>query len=329
MKIFIEYIGKRKFALLLLILCSAIFAAVFSLYKLPAAVVGYAAALSGVLLLACGVLDFIRFVKIRRRLDELSHLSASMIDSLPRPDGIFDGEYQCIINNLRDECIDLAQKASSRRIDTVDYYTAWVHQIKTPIASMRLTLQNEDSPLSRRLSADLRKIEQYVDMALAFLRLDSPSSDYVFKKCGVDSVIRESVKKFASEFIDRKLSLDYPGTDIKAITDEKWLAFLIEQILSNALKYTPAGGIKIHVDEPCVIVIEDSGIGIAPEDLPRVFEKGYTGCNGRTDKRASGLGLYLCKRVCSEIGAKISIRSEVDRGTSVYISLEKNSLVAE
>lgn len=177
-------------------------------------------------------------------------------------------------------------------------------------------------------------IEQYVEMVLAFLRLDSDSSDYVFKMHELDPLLRQSIRRFSSEFINRKLSLSYtPPSDengtLQMITDDKWFCFVIEQLLSNALKYTRTGTISIFFSQPKVLCIKDTGIGIAPQDLPRVFEKGYTGCNGRTDKKASGLGLYLCKRICKNLGIGISITSEVDNGTCVYLSLDQYPLKAE
>lgn len=115
----------------------------------------------------------------------------------------------------------------------------------------------------------------------------------------------------------------------KVLTDEKWLSFVIEQLLSNALKYTPSGSITITLEDPLTLCIRDTGIGIAPEDLPRVFEKSYTGYNGRSDKKASGIGLYLCKRICHNLGHTITIESSLDTGTTVRIFLEHESLAIE
>ena len=168
----------------------------------------------------------------------------------------------------------------------IEYYTLWAHQIKTPIASMRLTLENRDSREARKLSADLFRIEQYVEMVLTFLRLDSDYTDYVIESCCLDKIIRCSVKKFSSEFINRKIKLRYEGITEDIVTDEKWFQTVIEQILSNALKYTRQGSISIYYKDN-KLYIEDTGIGIAPEDLPRIFENGYTGYNGRKDKRAN------------------------------------------
>ena len=191
---------------------------------------------------------------------------------------------------------------------------------------MRLTLQNEDTPLSRKLTSDLFQIEQYVEMVLAFMRLDSDSSDYVFKEYDIDAIIKQAVTKFASEFIDRKIRLKYEPIDQTVITDEKWFSFVIEQLLSNALKYTRKGSIKIYMQKPMTLCIEDTGIGIAPEDLPRIFEKGYTGYNGRKDKKASGIGLYLCKRICSNLKIDLYVTSELDQGTTIHINLEQYDL---
>ncbi|MDE5892183.1 MAG: sensor histidine kinase, partial [Acetatifactor sp.] len=179
-----------------------------------------------------------------------------------------------------------------RHQDTVDYYTTWVHQIKTPIAAMGLILQQEDTEDSRRLSEELQRIEQYVDMVLTYLRLGSRDTDYVFAQVDLDRLLRGCIKKYAGQFIRRHLILNYQSVDCRVLTDEKWLAFVVEQVLSNALKYTREGSVSIYLEPPCILCIRDTGIGIASEDLPRIFEKGYTGYNGRSDKKATGLGLY-------------------------------------
>ena len=203
----------------------------------------------------------------------------------------------------------------------VEYYTVWAHQIKTPIASMRLQLQSVDSDLARRLDGDLNRIEAYVEMVLTFLRLDSDSTDYVIRKIDLDALIKPAIRKFARDFITKKLTMDFKPTEAEVLSDEKWLSFVIEQVLSNAVKYTKNGGIKVYMDEPGILCIEDTGIGISAEDLPRVFENGYTGFNGREDKRASGIGLYLCKRICDNLGHKISAESEQGVGTKIKIDM--------
>lgn len=321
------YLRGRLPAAGLFVLCCAVFAAAFYIYKLPLGAVAYPALVCAAIWIVFTVLRGVRAAKKHRM---LSALTASLTEEmLPAAETVDDADYRRIIELLqaarREE-----ETASARRFeDMAEYYTLWAHQIKTPIASMRLTLQNEDTPLSRRLTAELGRVERYVEMVMAYLRLDSSSTDYVLRECELDSVVRGAVKKFSGEFIDRKLALDLRPTGARVLTDEKWLSFVLEQVLSNALKYTPEGTISIYPEGRAALCVSDTGIGIAPEDLPRVFEQGYTGCNGRADKRASGLGLYLCKRVCRNLGHGISISSEPGKGTTVRLDLSRKELGAE
>ncbi len=323
MKLFFKYLTDRyKFIVLTAVLFIVLIVA-FLLYRLPLKAIVYPMLLCVFILLCFLVADFIR-VKIKhRKLVGLKNLAAEMIQENIFDDTLFDSDYAQIILSLKEQIVDIKSQDFANYNDMVDYYTVWAHQIKTPISSMKLTLQGEDTKLSRRLSADLFRTEQYVEMVLAFLRLGSDTSDYVFRSLQVDDIIRPSIKKFATEFIERKLSLDYKTADFKVVTDEKWFAFVIEQLLSNALKYTKNGGIKIFFEDSSTLIISDTGIGIAPEDLPRIFEKGYTGHNGRTDKTASGLGLYLCKRICDNLGIGIDIKSQIGKGTVCTLSFNQ------
>ena len=166
-------------------------------------------------------------------------------------------------------------------------------------------------------------------MVLTYLRLEGEGTDYVFREARLDDIVRPALRRFAGEFIARRLTLDYTPTDVRVFTDEKWLSFVIEQVLSNALKYTPQGGVSVYVEEPKTLCIRDTGIGIAPEDLPRVFERGYTGLQGRADKRASGIGLYLSKRILDNLGCKIEVLSALGKGTEVSIDLSKPKTLHE
>ncbi|MGB4381461.1 MAG: ATP-binding protein, partial [Bacillota bacterium] len=209
-------------------------------------------------------------------------------------------------------------------VDMVDYYTTWAHQIKTPIAAMRLLLQSEQSETNSELLEQLFKIEQYVEMALQYLRLENISSDLVLKEHSLDTIVKQAVRKYSNSFIRKKIKLNYAELNHNVLTDEKWLVFVIEQILSNALKYTDSGEISIYMDDemPDTLVIEDTGIGIAEEDLPRVFERGFTGYTGRIDKKATGIGLFLCKQILDRLSHTITIESQVGEGTKVKIGLD-------
>ncbi len=297
-----------------------LFGSSYLLFEMPLITVVYPAVLSFLALLIFGAIDYYGTYKKHKQLQK---------EVYDNPSDLIEADYQKIIEKIKEEQ-ELSQKrASSQYSNMIEYYTVWAHQIKTPIASMRLILQSEDSDLARHLSSDLNRIEAYVEMVLTFLRLDSDTTDYVFETCNLDSLIRAGLRKFSRDFILKKLSLDFRPCECKILTDEKWLSFVIEQVLSNALKYTDTGKISIYMEKTNILCIEDTGIGIPPEDLPRIFENGYTGFNGREDKRASGIGLYLSRRICDNLGHKIWAESEAGLGTKIYLDLNRKELGIE
>ncbi len=324
MKLFLRYLtGYRHQFIVFGVICS-VFAVSFVLYRLPFEAVLYPIILSVAFCAVVCLFDFFKVRKEHAKLCRIRTVTEVITEKLPSAVTIREEDYQNIIRALCIEHNDYRCETSRKYAEMIEYYTVWAHQIKTPIASMRLRLQNEDSPLSRKLTSDLHRIEQYVEMVLTFLRLDSDSTDYVFREYDLDKLVKTAVKKFSSDFIDRKLSLVYEPFEATVVTDEKWLSFVIEQVLSNALKYTPCGSITVSLVGEKTLRISDTGIGIAPEDLPRVFENGYTGYNGRTDQKASGIGLYLCRRICTNLGHTITISSTVDVGTAVDIDLTQS-----
>lgn len=326
MRLFFKYIKGHWCLVLISILFLLIFTTSFLLYHLPIEAVLYPTLLCmGIAILFIGF-DFLRVKKEYRTLQQIQSITDAVPEIFPKVYEIKEEAYQDVIYRIKEEQQSFCQKSNQNYADMVDYYTLWAHQIKTPVASMRLYLQNEDSPLSRKLLSELYRIEQYVEMVLTFLRLNSESTDYVIRECDLDDMIKQAVKKFSSEFISRKLTLVYEPVHSTVITDEKWFSFVIEQILSNSLKYTQTGSITITLEKEKTLRIKDTGIGIAPEDLPRIFEKAYTGYNGRMDKKASGIGLYLCKRICEKLGHKITACSVLDVGTTIDIDLVQRNL---
>lgn len=336
----LNYIKSKKKSFLMVLVCSAIFAFTFWMYGITVAAVLYPALVCMVIMaaafatMACSeygkwknmqeilqraVGDDSEFVKI---------LDTAEIRKQVNTTDEIENELLEIIECLKNGGMRLNDSMNMKYSDMVDYYTMWVHQIKTPIASMHLILQKEDSEDSRRLRAELFRVEQYVQMVLCFLRLDSDFTDYVIKEYRVDDIIRPAVRRLAPQFIMKKLALEYEQTDEVALTDEKWLSFVVEQILSNAVKYTSSGSISIKCDGDR-LVISDTGIGIAAEDLPRIFDKGYTGFNGRADRKASGIGLYLCRRICDNLGHSIKVESAAGHGTTIIIGLRRNKLEVE
>ena len=323
------YLRAQRRGMLFLGFCCLIFTVSFALYGLPLGAVLYPAALCAA---AGGIILLLSLRKSRAVCQELSlmqHHPADLPDELPAAQSPQEQAYQALLLALHADRQKLKSNMNARYHDMTEYYTVWAHQIKTPIAAMRLALQNEDTPLSRRLTGEVGRVEQYVQMALTYLRLGSDSSDYVIRSCALDDIVRPAVRRFAGEFIQRKIQLNYQMLNYTVITDEKWLGFVVEQVLSNALQYTPQGSVSIYMEPEGVLCIRDTGIGIAPEDLPRVFEKGYTGYNGRSHRKASGLGLYLCREILTRLGHSVSAESQVDHGTTIRIDLRQHKTIQE
>ncbi|MEZ7616821.1 MULTISPECIES: sensor histidine kinase [Streptococcus] len=213
--------------------------------------------------------------------------------------------------------------------DLMDYYTLWAHQIKTPIAASSLLVgEIEDKKVKNQLEQELFKIESYVNIVLQYLRLESFHEDLVLKKENLEDLVKEIVKKYAIFFIQKGLSLNLHDLGRSIITDRKWFVVILEQVLSNSLKYTSQGGIEIYFQEDA-LYIKDSGLGIQDADLLRVFERGFSGYNGRLTQQSSGLGLYLSKKIADELGHQISIASQVGHGTTVMISFSEKKMIFE
>ena len=325
---FFSWLRARRLAAAVGLLGAGVSVLVFWLYGLPGEGLVYTLVLWAAGFSVLGGVDFFRFRRCHRDLEKLHKEILVTAENLPRPGCLIEEDYQSLLRLLESTLRDRQAQADQAMADQLAYYTLWVHQIKTPIAAMDLLLQQgERGPAAQ---AELFKISQYVDMALQYVRLDGTTRDLHLSQVSLDQVIRQVVRKYAKLFILKKIRLDFRETGLTVLSDEKWLAFLLEQLLSNALKYTPEGGQVAIFGEPReILVIADTGIGIAPEDLPRVFERGFTGQNGRLDKKATGIGLYLCRRVTELLGHTLSITSAPGKGTQVRVGLRRPDLTVE
>ena len=250
-------------------------------------------------------------------------------DILPKAESLEEEDYHELLGKMEAAFRKKKGEWDASRRDMDDYYATWVHQIKAPIAVMKVMLQQEDTPENRELSAELFRVEQYAEMALCYVRLGEGASDLVIQEYDLDTIIRKAVRKYAGQFIRRRIRLVYEGTAGRVITDEKWLSFIIEQLLSNAVKYTSEGSVTIAVEDGKKLSVTDTGIGISPEDMPRIFEKGYTGYNGRLDKKSTGIGLYLCRKAAEKLGHVLTAESEPGKGSRFTIDLESYPFRAE
>ena len=347
MKLFLDYIRKIKFYIILQLFPVMLAEIIFFLYQLPIEPRVYVT----VFWLITGICACLNgFYRYRKKVEQLELIAAapdinlSQMDSPVGQDERFQQEIMQQLNQMRIDVENASQKSSE---DMTDYYTMWAHQIKTPIFALRLLLQESPEENKEKLS-ELFKIEQYVEMVLGYLRTEDMSSDLKLSRCSLDRIIRDQIHKYAGIFVSKKLTLTYESISQDVLTDEKWLGFVIGQILSNALKYTRTGGIRIYLEkklsldtddvsisignddcnkvENLTLVIEDTGIGIRAEDIPRIFEKGYTGVNGRDDNRATGIGLYLSNKIMRKLGHRLYITSAEGKGTKVFLEFSVEDL---
>lgn len=302
----------------------------------------YAAVLDAILLLITVLVGFFRYSSKVKALSNALKLPVEEQAQIPEATDDVEILYHRLLENQSIARSESESSAAIRQSQMRDYYSMWVHQIKTPISAMKLLLEAEREELGQLICDDeqsqyllsdnmdsfedeLFRIEEYVSMALQYQRVSNTENDFVLEKVGVDSVIRDTIKKYAKIMIRRHIGINYSGTGQVVYTDGKWLAFMLEQILSNAIKYTPQGFVTIETAEEkdrFFITIKDTGIGIKAEDLPRVFEKGYTGYNGHADKKATGIGLYLCRQMADKLGHTIRMESEIGKGTKVWIGFD-------
>lgn len=326
LKMLWNYIWQYRLNGFIFLVFVCIFAGVFFLYDLQIEAVVYAGGLCVLVAIITLSISFFNFYRKHQELRRIQTHIVLLLDELPLPDNYIEQDYQNLLKELEDIRYTEINQWKSERRESMDFYTTWVHQIKVPIGTMKLILQGEDTKEHRALLSELFRIEQYTEMVLSYFRLESSSSDFVFQKYKLDDIIRSVIRKFATQFVGKRIGLEYEGTDAIVLTDEKWLTFLLEQLLSNAIKYTEKGRITITVDDNQVLSITDTGIGIAPEDLPRIFDKGFTGYNGRTDKKSTGLGLWLCKRTADQLSHDIQVESEMGKGSTFRLFLAREEL---
>lgn len=320
-----------------LLICYGTLFLIGYLYDIPFEKTRYIAEFSGAGVFLCLLVDILKYAerwKELKRCIATSDTYPGMFYTVP---GDLEALYRSMIAKMRQEKEELIFEDQKRYTEMMDYYSMWAHQIKTPIAAMRILVQSgmdreeneENQKLFRQLQMELFKTEQYVEMVLSYLKIGDIAKDMVLERCDLGKVVRQAVKKYSRLFILQKLSLEMGEIAEIVLTDEKWLSFVVEQILSNALKYTKSGSVSIYLEQEGVLVIKDTGIGISAEDLPRIMEKGYTGYNGRIDKRSTGIGLYLCKKVMDKLHHQLRIDSEDGKGTKVVLDLRRTQLDLE
>lgn len=326
---FWSYVRQYRFCAGMFFLFSLVFLLVFSLYDLEWEAVIYAACLCLLITAAVLGIHYVSYWKHHKEYEKILCNLPLLPDELPKAATLTEQDLQELATGLRKILDARENQWQHENQKSMEYYTTWVHQIKTPISVMRMILQSEDTEEHRELAAQLFSIEQYVEMVLGYLRLESTSTDFVFQNCDLDGMIRQAIRKYAPLFVRKRIRLVYEPVNMEVLTDEKWFLFILQQVLSNAVKYTAQGSITITAGADKILRIKDTGIGIAKEDLPRIFDHGFTGYNGRTHKKATGLGLYLCRLTANRLSHKIAVTSEIGKGTEVSIDFNTIKLDCE
>lgn len=270
-------------------------------------------------LVVYSLVSFYRSFRKQKQLELLAtkDLQVSNLVFLPKAATLSEQTYQevlrLVLENKNQEQEELQQKQRAM----LDDFGLWLHQIKTPVAALDLLIQS--GQLDRRtMKNEVFKINEYLQMILNYMRQNLDQADLVFQQLSIEKIIKSVVKKYATFFSQKDLSLQLGNLEGQVYSDQKWLIFILEQVIFNAIKYTEDGTISISFSDN-QLTIQDTGIGIRSEDLPRVFEKGYTGMNGREQQRASGLGLYLSQEAAEKLGCRLYIESQVKKGTTVTI----------
>lgn len=352
MKNFRAYFYENIRWLAVILFIALVMTATMLLNRIPLYEIGYGMLLCAFVTVVAILVGYGRHRDSFRQLEQMQENIAAIPCDMKTPEYMYERQYQECIRAIASEKDRLQKEMRSRQQDLAEYYSMWVHQIKTPIAALKLLadeemnayLDDEDSAENDmrvinmyQKQNELFRVEQYVDMALQYTRLGAQTNDFVFERVLLDEVIKPSVLKYAKQFIHKQLRLNYAPQGICAVTDKKWLGFVIDQLLSNAVKYTKQGGVTIEVstaaqppDGSCGsgaeegqkqvrIIIEDTGIGISADDLPRVCEMGYTGFNGHADQYSTGIGLYLCRAILDKLGHQFVITSDQGSGTRAEI----------
>lgn len=320
-RLLISYLKERKGSIIMGSIFILIFVAIFALYSIPVEIVLYPSIICLVLWMLYTVLKFYKYCKDHERRVELSNYKEVTLENLPEAGSLLEEDYQYLLKVLMPYYIAQVSEKNKKYGDMKEYITLWTHQMKTPITAIDLLLNELENNDRNKIKEQLFEIEKYLDATLQFMRLDTMNSDLLLKEYSLMDIVKQGLKYFSKTFIGKGITLKLDKFDTKIVTDEKWLLFVIKQILSNALKYTDEGSISIYVIFNKTLVIEDTGIGISEEDIPRIFERGFTGYTGRMDKKATGIGLYLSKQILDKLNHSIKINSKPGFGTRVSINL--------
>ncbi|MFP4015415.1 MAG: sensor histidine kinase [Halanaerobiales bacterium] len=334
---FLDYIRDKKFFLAFYIILMTFVSLVVlldsekSIHLSNLIYINLVAFFMMILYLITGYLYYKRYYKALEKI--IKDIDYDVVYNLPEPLSRQQGLYNQVLNKLYREQKEIIEKQNLEKRENKDFVSSWFHQIKTPIAVSRLIVEEKDNyskeEIIRNISEEIDKIESQVEQALYYSKIDVFEKDYFIQEVNLDEIVSGVIRKHARSFISKKIVLDKQDLNIMVNTDKKWLSFIIDQILSNSLKYTEIRD-KISIRGEAhknrkVLYIRDSGMGIKEEDLSRVFDKGFTGYIGRREEKSTGIGLYLASKLVTRLGHEINISSQYGEYTEVKLVFPKLS----
>jgi len=272
----------------------------------------------------------LEFIKYKNYYDEINNILEKLDKKYLLPEMIKEANFiqgeklNSILKEISRDMHEHVKYYKDMQSDYREYIETWVHEIKTPIASSKLIIENNENEVTNKIDFQLDRIDRFVEQVLYYSRSNNAHKDYIIKQINLDNVVRDVVKRNYRDFIHKKIKLDIKDINEIVYTDGKWTEFIINQIIGNSIKYSSYKESIINIysvkkANSVMLIIEDNGVGIIDKDINRVFEKGFTGENGRRFSKSTGMGLYLCEKLCSKLGLKISIDSKINKGTKVIL----------
>ena len=280
----------------------------------------------------------LEFIKYKNYYDEINNILENLDKKYLLPEVMKEANFiqgeklNSILKEISRDMHENVKYYKDMQVEYKEYIETWVHEIKTPIASTKLIIENNRDKVTNKIDFQIDRIEGFVEQVLYYSRSDDVSKDYIIKQINLDNVVRNVVKRNYRDFIHKKIKLDIKNINEIVYSDSKWTEFIINQIIGNSIKYSSSKEPMISIysikkANSVMLIIEDNGVGIIDKDINRVFEKGFTGENGRKFSKSTGMGLYLCEKLCSKLGLKITIDSEVNKGTKVTLIFPLSGMV--
>ena len=294
-------------------------------------------AISTIFFCAGFIISYLKSNKYLKDIDKMmDNLTEKYLitEIMPKPSRAERLAYYRILKKANKSMLENISIIKQQQKDYKEYIESWVHEIKIPITSVKLLCENNKSDITTKIDEEIEEINNFVEQALFYARMDQVSNDFMIKNINLNNVIKNVLARNKKIMIQNNMKVELNNVNTNCYTDEKWLEFIINQIIQNAIKYRKEKNANIIITiyenkENVILNIKDNGIGIKTSEIDRIFDKGFTGTNGRNQKKSTGIGLYLCKRLCQEIGMEIEANSKENEFTEIKIIIPRNKKIDE